>query len=266
MLRTVAAQLEAIKQFDEAEKLLREDMQYEPQQAPNLLMYYANRGKVDIVLKYVDDHGSSLPIEQVLQVCNIALRASNPPPSPEQIARAEKWFEKARAEKPDSLDVQILYADLLDFERRFDDVEKVYRAILARKDVPDANRGAVLNNLSFLLAMQGKNKDEAVKFIDEALNLFGPQADVLDTHGVVYLSKGDTRRALEDLSDCVIATEPKGIQYVHLAMAQTAAFDYPAARKSLERANSLHFSPDELSPLEKSYYQEMLQKLNLSTS
>jgi tetratricopeptide (TPR) repeat protein len=123
-----------------------------------------------------------------------------------------------------------------------------------------------LNNLSFLLAMQGKNKDEAVKLIDQALNLFGPQSDVLDTHGVVYLSKGDTRRALEDLSDCVIATEPKAIQYVHLAMAQTVAQDYPAARKSLERADALHFSTEELSPLEKSRYQEMLQKLNLSTS
>jgi len=266
MLRTIAAQLEAIKQFDDAEKLLREDMSYEPEQAPNLLMYYANRGKVDVVLKYLDDHGSALPIGLALQVCNIAVRASNTPPTAEQIAKVEKWFDKARTENPDSLVVQTLYADLLDFQRRFDDVEKVYRMILARSDVPDANRGAVLNNLSFLLAMQGKNKDEAVKLIDEALNLFGPQADVLDTHGIVYLSKGDTRRALDDLSDCVIATEPKGIQYVHLAMAQTAAQDYPAARKSLERAGALHFSPDELSPLEKSHYQEMLQKLSLSTS
>jgi cellulose synthase operon protein C len=266
ILRTIAAQLEDIKQFDQADELLKEDFTYEPDQAPTRLAFYARRGKVDTVLKYLDANGGSLPIEQILQVCSVALRASNPPPSPEQIAKVEKWFEKARTQSPDSWMIQYLYADLLDFERRFDDVEKVYRAILARNDVPGAYRGAVLNNLSFLLAMHGKNKDEAVKLIDEALNLFGPQSDVLDTHGVVYLSKGDTRRALEDLSDCVIATEPKGIQYVHLAMAQTVAQDYPAARKSLDRANSLHFSPDELSPLEKSRYEEMLRKLNLSTS
>ena len=89
------------------------------------------------------------------------------------------------------------YADFLDFQRRWEDVEKIYREILARKDLPSAVRGAILNNLSFLLAMQGRNQDEAAKFIDEAVDLFGPQSDVLDTRGVVNLSKGDTQKLLE---------------------------------------------------------------------
>ena len=129
---------------------------------------------------------------------------------------------------------------------------------------PPRNAPIVLNNLSFLLAMQGRNRDEAVKLIDQAVSSFGPQSDMLDTRGVVYLSKGDVQQALADLSDAVITTDPKAIQFVHLAMAQAKAKDETGARKSLDRAKELKFSPDDLSPLEKSQYQELLKQLNIA--
>src|SRR5262249_39085667 len=114
--------------------------------------------------------------------------------------------------------------------------------------------------------MRGTNQDEAVKLTDEAIQLFGPQSDVLDTRGIIYLAKGDTRQALADLTDAVITKVPKPLQFVHLAMAQTASNDDPAARKSLDRANALNFNPDDLSTLEKSRYEEMLKQLNYSSS
>src|SRR5262249_33477200 len=134
----------------------------------------------------------------------------------------------------------------------------------ARADLRDNARAEVDNNLAFLLAVQGRNPDEALKLIEEAISLFGPQSDMLDTRGVVYLSKGDYKQALADLSDCVIATEPKPTQLVHLAMAQTAAQQELEARRTLEKAKALKFSPDELSPLEKTKYQEMLKKLEIT--
>jgi tetratricopeptide (TPR) repeat protein len=255
--------LETIGQFEQAEKLLREEVELDPSQSAALASFLAARGKVDTLIEFVDKNQSKLALPQILQIVEVALRQS-PTRTDEQIKRVEEWFKRAKAEDPDSIPVQMLWCDFLDMQQRLPEVEKEYRAILARTDIPSTTRAEVDNNLAFLLAMQGRNPDEALKLIDEAINLFGPQSDMLDTRGVVYLSKGDVKQALSDLSDCVISTEPKPTQLVHLAMAQTAAQQEPAARRTLDRAKELKFNPDELSPLEKAKYQEMLKKLNIT--
>src|SRR5262249_34018821 len=137
-------------------------------------------------------------------------------------------------------------------------------SLLARSDLPSTERAVVLNNLSFLLATQGRDRDEAIQLIDEAIKAFGPQSDMLDTRGIIYLSKGDIQQALADLSDAVIATEPKAVQFVHLAMAQAKAKDESSARKSLERAKQLKFNPDDMSSFEKTQYQALLKQLNIA--
>jgi Tfp pilus assembly protein PilF len=215
-------------------------------------------------LNLLEQTRKTIPTPALLQIAMAAMRQNITPPTPEQIQRVEQWFDRALREDPDSWVLQLELSDLRDFQRRFDDTEKLYRGLLNRTDLPSGQRAVVLNNLSFLLAMQGRNRDEAIQLIDDAVRLFGPQSDMLDTRGVVYLSKGDIQQALADLTDAVIATEPKPIQFVHLAMAQAKAKDESAARKSLERAKELKFNPDDLSPLEKSQYQSLLKQLNIA--
>jgi tetratricopeptide (TPR) repeat protein len=264
VLRQVAAQLEQLGQYDQAEKLIREDIGYEPQQTPQLAAFYARRGKIDAALDLLEQNRKQISTPMLLQIAMSALRQPINPPTEAQIKRVEQWYDKALREDPDSWSLQILLSDLRDFQRRYDETEKIYRGLLSRSDLPPAQRAIVLNNLAFLLAMQGRNRDEAVKFIDQAVSLFGPQSDMLDTRGVVYLSKGDVQQALADFSDAVIVTEPKAIQFVHLAMAQAKAKDETAARKSLDKAKELKFNPDDLSPLEKSQYQALLKQLNIA--
>jgi tetratricopeptide (TPR) repeat protein/lipopolysaccharide biosynthesis regulator YciM len=264
LLRQVANELEQIGQFDQAEKLIREDVGYEPQQTPMLAAFYARRGKVDAALNLLEQNRKSISTPIMLQIAMAALRQGINPPTQAQIERVEQWFDRALREDPDSWVLQMELSDLRDFQRRYDDAEKLYRALLSRSDLPKNQRALVLNNLAFMLAMQGRNRDEAIQLIDEAVSSFGPQSDMLDTRGVVYLSKGDVQQALADLSDAVIATEPKPIQFVHLAMAQAKAKDETGARKSLERAKQLKFNADDLSPLEKSQYQALLKQLNIA--
>ncbi len=177
-----------------------------------------------------------------------ALRQTINPPTPAQIERVDQWFDRALREEPDSWILQLELSDLRDLQHRYDETEKLYRGLLARSDLPEAQRAVVLNNLAFLLATQGRNRDEAIKFIDQAVNTFGPQSDMLDTRGIIYLSKGDVPQAVADLTDSIVATEPKAVQFIHLAMAQAKANDEAAARKSLDRAKELKFKPDDLSP------------------
>ncbi len=264
LLRQIAGELEKIGQYDQAEKLIKEDVGYEPQQTPNLAFFYARRGKVDAALNLLEQNRKNMPQSTLLEIAMAALRQTINPPTTAQIDRVEQWFDRALREEPDSWLLQLQLSDLRDFQHRYDETEKLYRGLLARSDLPDGQRAVVLNNLAFLLAMQGRNRDEAIKFIDQAVNTFGPQSDMLDTRGIIYLSKGDVDQAVADLTDSVIVTEPKPVQFVHLAMAQAKANDETGARKSLDRAKELKFNPDDLSPLEKSQYQALLKQLNIA--
>ncbi len=115
--------------------------------------------------------------------------------------------------------MQLELSDLRDLQHRYDETEKLYRGLLLAPICPKLDRAVVLNNLAFLLATQGRNRDEAIKIIDQAVNTFGPQSDMLDTRGIIYLSKGDVPQAVADLTDSIVATEPKAVQFIHLAMA-----------------------------------------------
>jgi len=72
------------------------------------------------------------------------------------------------------------------------------------------------------------------------------------------------KQALADLNDAVIVTNPSGIKYVHLAMAQAKAKDLAGARQSIDKAKQLKFKRDDLSPLEKPIFDALLKQLNMS--
>ncbi|HZZ26864.1 MAG TPA: tetratricopeptide repeat protein [Pirellulales bacterium] len=264
LLQEIAADMNLIGEYDQAEKLYKELVGYEPAKMPLLAAFYAQRGKVDMALNLCEQNRKNLSPAAMIEIGLTALHQNINPPTPEQVQRVDQWLERALQTDPDSWALQMELSELRDFQRRYDDAEKLYRALLARSDVLANQRAALLNNLAFLLAMQGRNQDEAIKLIDEAIDTFGPQSDMLDTRGVIYLSKGDVAQALTDLSDCIIATEPKAVQFVHLAKAQAKSKDEVAARASLQRAKDLKFNPDDLSPAEKSEYQALLKQLNLT--
>ncbi len=166
---------------------------------------------------------------------------------------------------PDSVVVQILWADFLDSQGRYAEVEKVYREILARTDLTPKNRASVSNNLAFALALQGKNLDEALKLSDATVAYLGPVSEALDTRGLIYLAKGDTKQAIRDLTDAVSVIDPQPSHYLHLAMAQAAAKDSYAARRSLDKAQDLKLNPDELSPLDRTKYEALKEQLKKPT-
>ncbi len=260
----IAGYLEQLEQYDQAEKLLRENLGNESQKNVFLAAFLARRGKIDQALDLVDQIRPALGLTNSLHLGMIALSQNIVPPKPEQIERVEKWFDRALREDPESLAVQMELAGLRSVQRRWDEVERIYRGVLKRNDLPDLQRAGVLNNLSFVIAMQGKDKDEAMRLITEAVNIYGPQTDMLDTRGIVHLSRGEIEQAVADLNDAVIVTDPQPIKFVHLAMAQTRAGDYPNARKSLDKAKELKFNTDDLSPLEKTQFQSMLKVLGVT--
>ena len=52
---------------------------------------------------------------------------------------------------PESVPLQILWAEFLESQSKYDQVEKVYHDVLARSDVTAKDRAGVANNLAFVL-------------------------------------------------------------------------------------------------------------------
>jgi tetratricopeptide (TPR) repeat protein len=262
LLRMIAELTTQLDQFDEAEKLWREYAEYRPDQAMSLAKFLAQRGKVDEALQMAEQRRKAEPLVSILSVAAAAAKQQIHPLTAEQKQRVEGWFQRALRDDPDSIPVQIMWADFLDAQGRQDEMEKIYRSILARTDVAPNDRAGVANNLAFALAVQGRQLDEAMKLSQETIAQLGPVAEALDTRGLVFLAKGDTTQAIRDLKDAVSVLDPQSVMYVHLAMAQAAAKDMSAARHSLEKAKELKFNPDEMTSLDRKKYDALVEQLS----
>ncbi len=108
-----------------------------------------------------------------------------------------------------------------------------------------------LNNLAWLLTLQGVKGPAPLDMINRAIHLRGPVPEFLDTRAVVYLTNGESRRAIEDLENAV-AVDPTASRYFHLARAYLEAGDMEAAKRSLVRARDRGLSVADVHPLERS--------------
>jgi cellulose synthase operon protein C len=264
-LLAIAGLLEQIEQYDEAEKLLREYVGYAPQEALLLAKFLSDRGKVDETIALVEQMRKGFPASPLLQVLLMAVRQNVVPPTQDQVNRIEAIFERALRDDPESSLVQMQYGGLKEFQRRYEEAEKLYRQVHARLETRPRDRAIVANNLAYLLAIQAKQPEDALKFANEAIAFVGPDSDILDTRGIIYLAQGRTKEAVVDLTDAIAGPNPNPTKLVHLALAQAADKNEAGARESLKRAKELKFNPEDLAPSERTKYEALLRQLGQQT-
>lgn len=261
-LRMVADLLGQLEQYDKAEELWREYVTYMPQKSSDLATFLAKRGKIDEALQLAEQRRKADPPVTVLSVATAAAKQRIHPLTAPQAQQLEQWFQSAMRDDPDSIPVQILWAEFLDSQGRYDELEKAYRAILALPDLAPKDRVVVANNLAFALALQGHQLDDALKLSNETIAFLGPVAEALDTRGLIYLAKGNTKKAVQDLTEAVSVLNPQAVTFAHLAMAQAAGKDLSSARHSLDRAKEEKLNPDDLSPLDRKKFDALQELLN----
>lgn len=253
--------LEQVGQLRDVARLM-EDLGF-PKAADKILNEYAGRSVDGIVaraeflgrqkraaeaLDLLETAWARLPLERVLQAGLTVVRGKGDRPSPEMTARLEEWFKKALREDPDSVVISLLQAELREMQGRSDEVESLYRTLLARKDLAPTQAAIVANNLAFHLA-RPETAAEAITLIDSAIAELGPHPDLLDTRGVVRLAAGDPRRAIADLEEAALSPSP--VKLLHLALAQAEDKQTLAARRSLEQAKKRGLDPLLLIPADR---------------
>jgi tetratricopeptide (TPR) repeat protein len=173
---------------------------------------------------------------EVVGGANVGLLRLAKAPDPE-CPRVETFLQQElkrnNLQKKEKTTLLVQLADLRDLRGRFDEAEALYRQVLDEEK--DSENVMALNNLAWLLAHRHKNRQLALEKINQAIEVAGPRAELLDTRAVVYLSLGQSARAITDLESALEDT-PSPARYFHLARAHHMARQAAAARKALDKA------------------------------
>ncbi|MFM9197219.1 MAG: tetratricopeptide repeat protein [Planctomycetia bacterium] len=184
------------------------------------------------------------PLENLLRTAVSVLRSLGDGATPQQKEAVSRWFAKARRQDPDSPGLALLHADFVGTTGDQEDVVRIYRELLDRKDIPPRQAAAVANNLAFALAAP-ETVQEAERLVELAIGELGPHPDVLDTRGLVLLAAGKGPEAIADLEEAVLL--PSASKYLHLAVALASQQQTDKARHALAKAQELGCSPRQLS-------------------
>lgn len=230
-----------------------------PQSLMALIRYYIQQKRMPEALDLCERvwKMENCPAELAARASVAALRAA--PPESNDFARVDQWLQAALRKDPQSIDLRLRLAELYDLQGRHQDIEAVYREILQF----EPRHGIALNNLAWILAMRFQRGEEALQYINLAIERYGPAAELLDTRAAVYLVMGQARQAIADLQ---AALAQRSIDSAHLRLAQ--AFrqmnDLPAAREALRKGREAGFNPERLHPLEQAIHRELVQELEAS--
>ena len=135
----------------------------------------------------------------------------------------------------------------------------LYAEILKRRDLPLRERAMSLNNLAFMNAIRGRKLAESRKMIDEAIDIMGPNADLLDTRAVTLLGHNNNK-AIDDLKTA-IADSPDAIKYFHLALVHLETGDLKKTRTAFAQANDKGFKIESLDPAERGQYRRLTKAI-----
>ncbi len=180
----------------------------------------------------------------------IAVLRSNQAPA-ESIQRVENWLTKAQKAAANPVPLWVARADLLDLQGQYVEAISIYRQVLAR----DPGHLVAMNNLAWLLALTQRSA-ESLDWIQKALNITGPNPELLDTRGIVLLTLNRTKEALSDLEHAVELGGTPAI-YFHLARAQLQAQNRAGAVHAFARARTDGLSHDLIHPLERGELQRL---------
>lgn len=204
-------------------------------------------------------------VNDVLTVAINALRTRRDEIGTKYDAQVEQWLDRAKRENPESIPVLMLEADLYDVQKKYEEAADIYRNLLAKSDLDGFRRAIVLNNLSFLVALAGSSADagdlDALKLVEEAEQILGPNADILDTKAVVLIERKRYKEAIEELN-LSVTDQPTGAKYFHLVVAHLGAGQNRDAMKAWDQAEAQGLTRDALNRLEHSRYDQVKAKID----
>jgi tetratricopeptide (TPR) repeat protein len=243
--------------LDSAEQIYRDLSKRDPTKSYGLAMFLGTHRGVDQCFAHLNEIYQPDRIAQIVGVALSVIREKRDQVGDKYDADIKRWLDRGLLENPDSITLLMLQADFLDILKQYDEAATVYRKLLARDDLTGQRRAFALNNLSYLIALEGKaagSNEDPLKLVEEAAQILGPNSDILDTRAVVYMARGDYQQAIEDLT-LSVTDNPTASKYFHLAQAYLAARENRAALDAWKKAEELDLGPDSINRMEHEKYE-----------
>jgi tetratricopeptide (TPR) repeat protein len=258
----VAAILEEFGDFGGAEEFYRAfAAKAEKPNDPLALAYFLTRRERPAeALDVCERTWSACPPKgqiDVAQACLYALAKTTP--TTDQLRRVAARLEAAIASQPDDINLVAGLAAVRNFEGHFEEAVALYRRVLEK----DGNHATALNNLAWLLALQG-NGPEALKWVTQATKVVGPAAGLLDTRAVANLAIGKpdaAKAAVKDLEG-LVADAPTPTTLFHLARAYDQIGQRENARQAWHRAQDKGLNQGGVHPLERPEFDRLAREMD----
>ncbi|MGQ9607412.1 MAG: tetratricopeptide repeat protein [Thermogutta sp.] len=254
--------------YQEAENHWRSVASSQPQAALGLAGYLARRGRTDDALTLYRSALQTIAPESVAAAAVGILRDRRESFTPEQIAAVEEILQAAEKASGRTRSWLLTRGNFLHLLGRHQEAVPVYRELLERPDLRDAERAAVQNNLAYVLAAaeapspqdMEKNLTEAESLINRAEEVLGPRSNILDTRALMELRRGRAEPALKFARQAV-AESPEPLNYLHLVMALDTQGDAVGALREWETARRAYdLRKETLPPLEHAAFERLQTK------
>jgi tetratricopeptide (TPR) repeat protein len=265
LLLDVANQMEQLKLYEDAERLLKEFVSQSPSAGKvALAAFVGRRGDVDQSFTLLDEASSDIPSIDLIPVALSNLRNYPEKVTDAQKKQIEAWGTAAPPETTDPNRLKLAQAEMYDLLGKYGEVERIYRAMLADKELPKITRAVVENNLAFILAGSNPTPErgaEALKLIEQAISVLGPSSDLIDTRALAYMAQGKYDQAAADVRLAVV-DRPTTSKYYHLAQVEKQLGNTDAAREAFTKAEELRGEQNPFTPFERQGYDQLKSELN----
>jgi tetratricopeptide (TPR) repeat protein len=242
LMEFVASLLVSLGDLDNAEKVYRLIVARDPNKTLALVDFLGTHRDVAQSMNMLESVYKPDVTEPITRVAIAVIRARRDEIGEKYDSQVQSWLDRGLLENPDSIPLLMLLAEFADVEKNYDEAAEIYKKLLTRDDVTGITRAIVLNNLAFLVALAGNEAEAGVdplKLVQEAAQILGPTADILDTEAVVYIAKEDYQKAIRDLENS-LTDNPTAAKYFHKAVAHLGVGENTAAIKAWDDAHKLH--------------------------
>lgn len=252
-----------LEDYDRAEVLFRAAAK----QAPGAKIYLADflgiHRDVGQAFELLDAASKEVKLPVLCSTATGILRARRDEIGDKYDEQLEKLLTRGLRNDPLSIPLNMRKAEFRDLQGRRDETAVIYRDLLKLTSLTGTNRAIVLNNLGYLLGQLAEDQataEEAMGYVAEAVDLLGPQADILDTRAVVHTALKQYNAAIADLELSLI-DNPTASKHFHKALAHMLSGDDESAAESLKEANTLGLTRDSLPEVERADFDKLIEKI-----
>jgi tetratricopeptide (TPR) repeat protein len=265
LMEYVATLLIELDDLDNAEKIYRMIVARDPRKALALANFLGEHRDVAKSMELIGQlYQPDLAVARsALQVAISVNRTRRDEVDDQYDDQIVEWINRGLLENPEAMPLMMLSAEFDDLRKHYDEAAETYRKLLARKELIGTPRAVVLNNVAFLIALAGSSAEtglDPMKLVQEASEILGPTADILDTKAVIHISRGEYPEAIRDLA-LSVTDNPSPSKYFHKAVAHLEAGENTAAIEAWEKAEELGDIRGDLNRMEYERFEEVKVKI-----